>query len=246
MRELGHCSAKLALSFFSHNEMKVLPAVLKNVWNIKLWVYLDEGNNPIDVRSKKTKHDCNLSNAKQHLHGAPAKTDNVVSWWNYRRIILPFFSPWLFKIQSGWAEWKWTESTNTHTSAPMTLMEAIMSRTVMTQKKTSTPMARSFLSSATWEVQFFHTPFFLWSSHRMAWIDAIIDHVNSCFYLVYVDGPDDGSDEVDDCLYDVQDGEDPYPHPEDLSGCEGGINSQRYRINMKEKTQTHCPYVRSC
>ena len=73
------------------------------------------------------------------------------------------------------------------------------------------------------------------------------DHVNSSvFYLVYVDGPGDGSDEVDDCLYDVQDSEDPYPHPEDLSGCEGGINSQRYRINMKEKTQTHCPYVRSC
>ena len=61
----------------------------------------------------------------------------------------------------------------------MTLMEAIMSRTVMTQKKTSTPMARSFLSTATWEVQFFHMPFFLWSSHRTAWIDATIDPIVS-------------------------------------------------------------------
>ena len=43
---------------------------------------------------------------------------------------------------------------STHTSAPMTLMEAIMSRTVMIQKNTSTPIARSFSSVLTCKESF--------------------------------------------------------------------------------------------
>ena len=50
--------------------------------------------------------------------------------------------PWMSLVDIGLLH-------STHTSAPMTLMEAIMSRTVMIQKKTSTPIARSFSSVLT-------------------------------------------------------------------------------------------------
>ena len=38
--------------------------VNKCIRNIKSFGYLDEDNNPIDVRSKKSEHDGNFTNAK--------------------------------------------------------------------------------------------------------------------------------------------------------------------------------------
>ena len=70
-----------------------------------------------------------------------------------------------------------------------------------------------------------------WKKEELAIQRGNNEPIFNAHYLVYIGRQRDGPYKVGDCLYDVQDGEDPYPDPEKM-------NQQNERISARYMTLT--------